>query len=96
MQEKQVKRNSHPLVFISWMGQYSDDTINALAHRGGRGPIRVYDKDRYNPKILPYFQDADQALIFMYENRGKQCQVDLRAARELGFDLREMANLRVA
>lgn len=82
-----------PEVIVTWMEKYSDEDVHTVAYNSGRGPIRVYPKDRVDSraslgqKEFPYFDDAGQAMKWMKANPGQNCRLDVGAARKLGFDV---------
>lgn len=71
--------------------------VNSLVYDNGNGQVRVYEKDRYDPRlrldgsVLPFFDCASEAMAWMLENRGKQAQVDIRRAGSFGFTREELA-----
>lgn len=71
-------------VCISWL-QQGHDQIYFLARDGGRGLIRTYYKDRYDPRIqeAPFFDDGAAAFAWMSGHPRKQCQLQIRAAAKL-------------
>lgn len=83
-------------VVIVWLDRKESD-ISALAWNGGGGPLRVYEKDEYDTRLvlgktdrLPVFTSATDALIWMKANIGEPTQVSLPCAQVLGFSKQEL------
>lgn len=80
-------------VIVTWMDSSSSEDVNTTAYNGGRGGIRIYEKDNVDrraslgQKEFPYFDDAIQAMKWMRDNPGQSCQIDVRAAMVIGFDV---------
>lgn len=76
-------------VILCWMS--AGDTINSIAYGRPRCITRVYEKDKYDPRVgedLPFFDDPSKAFVYMRENMGMGgvCQVEVGGAtRVLGF-----------
>jgi hypothetical protein len=98
-------RRQPPQVFMVWMNTVpGKDTFQTLAYYGGKGQIRVYYKDRYDPRCdlglegkRPYFDNATDAVVYMSKNRGTEgmCQVHHRCAKAFGFQRQELAQVEV-
>jgi hypothetical protein len=88
-------------VIVAWINDWSAaDTVNTLGYDGGRGPVRVYEKDNYDSRMdlgnapgskLPYFEHAPEALLWMAAHRDQHIQLDTNAALSLGFSKKELA-----
>lgn len=80
-------------VIIVWMSSRNDDVVNSLSYNNGNGPVRVYDKDKHDPRVLsdvfpaPYFGNSVEASQWMLANRDKCCQVPLYVGRLWGYDV---------
>ena len=84
-------------VVIVWLDDKSAESISALAWNGGNGPLRVYDKDNYDSRLvlgksdkLPFFASATDALIWMKTNVGEPTQISLPCAQVFGFSKKEL------
>lgn len=90
-------------VIIMWMSKHDNTSVNSLGYNSGHGPTRVYEKDKYDPRLdlgrdrerngpLPHFSKSREALAWMLGHRGEQCQVSLDAAKSFGFDAYELSS----
>lgn len=81
-------------VIVAWIPKGSTN-ISTLGYNGGSGPVRVYPKDKIDPRayagrdMLPYYRSATEAYAHMIANPGidGSIQLDTRAARMLGIDV---------
>jgi hypothetical protein len=88
------------LVMVVWV-EDRGRSINTLAYHNGRGLVRVYHRDAYDLRLdmgrpdptvpIPYHGSKLEALLWMADHRGEQCQVLLRVGVELGWSREELA-----
>ena len=73
--------------------------VSTLAYDGGKGKIRVYDRDQYDARLdtgrtagqkAPYICTASDAIDFVLRHKMKEIQVPLHVARALGYTDREL------
>jgi len=100
--KRTTKKTKTTLVIITWIGEHDTaDGVNTLAYNNGEGLVRVYERDCYDGRCddtvpgstLPFFDDAREALVWMATHRGKSIQLSVRAAKLLGWQRHEMADL---
>jgi hypothetical protein len=86
-----------PRVFLVWLDD--DNELHTLAYDSGKGEIRVYYKDHYDPRAtlglpnpIPYFSNASEAMIHIGKNRGQKgmCQVHVKNAVKFGYKWSEL------
>ncbi len=83
-------------IIIMWMERDRDE-ISTLAYNNGKGPIRIYDANAYDPRCdlgrdeqegpLPILHTAPEALVTMRNTRGALYQVPVGVARQLGLQI---------
>jgi hypothetical protein len=89
------------LVIIAWIDDHvAADVVSTLGYNGGRGGIRVYEKDNYDGRVdlgcppgerRPFFENSREALAWMATHRDQQIQLSVGAAVAMGFSRSEMA-----
>lgn len=97
------RKTKAAMVIIAWIGEHDvANSVSTIGYNGGNGPVRVYERDHYDDRMdlgndpgstLPYFTDASRAIVWMTLNRGKQIQLDVHAARTMGFEEHELTGL---
>lgn len=86
-------------VIILWMS--SGDVADLFALSYANNQARSYHRDHYDARLvrenasrLPYFDNAVEAVAWMYANPGSQCQVAVGdATRRLGFTRHDIADV---
>ena len=102
----QQDRRKPPQVFMVWMNgtRDKDYTFETLAYHSGKGQVRVYYKDQYDPRCdlglegkRPYFDNSGDAVKYMSDHPGQDgmCQVHHRCAKAFGFQQQELAEVEV-
>jgi hypothetical protein len=88
MPKRRANKNN---VIIIWIreGEHAEH-VQTLAYNSGRGPIRVYRRDEYDPRCnmgnehrLPFFTSGGDAVHWCLEHRGQQCQLRESGGRKL-------------
>lgn len=86
-------------VFIVCIEKYSTPpSFGFLSYNDGRGPIRTYEKNKFDHRILldgvsdvPYFNNHAEATAWMLGNRGECCQVDTKLYARFGLKKSELS-----
>lgn len=89
------KQQQKQLVIVTWMPAHGEISVATIAYDNGRGPVRIYERDRYDGRCnlgrtepLPFFATAEEAMRFMALTRGQDsmCQVACGEAHHFGFE----------
>ena len=82
-------------VAILWMSE-THEHVHALAYDNGAGPVRTYEKDRYDARLdlgrsdkLPLVSDRHDVILRLLANRGVDgaIQVPINVVRSFGFEV---------
>ena len=78
-------------IVILW-GVTAGMRVNGLAWDGGRGDLRVYDRDHYDARAgenLPYCATVREAADYWTAHPNQPVQCPINVARKLGFSVAE-------